>query len=389
MKLSILTHERDTKRMQISDIFDQIKLLKDQQSALEEELFQLDEEIERLEKGVAVISSAEQENVIKTEPVSMDQQVLSCDYLATQDAVRASADLQLNGGGGNNHAQRSGHSSLMGVNNRSSKQPTLEIVGCDPSANNDACKKVKMSTLDGFVVSKSKMDGNQPVVVPALSTNPYSRKRSVQHMEDTSNMVTSQSYSWSSDVVSLLKTVFKIQKFRENQEEVINCTMKGEDVFVIMRTGGGKSLTYQLPALLDRPRKVTFVVSPLLSLIEDQVNEMNRFMPNSATSFVSGIGREEHASRWRRVHDHNSGLTLVFVTPEKIASSNKLKSELEKLNERNRLARFVIDEAHCATQWGHDFVSCYYLFLFVLFRLNCFDIFMLSCRDQIIQSLVY
>jgi len=364
MQLSILTHERDTKRMQISDIFDQIKLLKDQQSALEEELFQLDEEIERLEKGVAVISSAEKENVIKTEPVSTDnQQVLSCDYLATQDAVRASADLQLNGGGGSNHAQRSSHSSLMGVNDRNSKQRTLEIVGCDPPTNNDASEKVKMSTLDGFVVSKSKMDGNQPVSVPALSTNLYSRKRSVQHMKDRSNMVPSQSYSWSPDVVSLLKSVFKIQKFRENQEEVINCTMKGEDVFVIMRTGGGKSLTYQLPALLDRPRKVTFVVSPLLSLIEDQVSEMNRFMPNSATSFVSGIGREEHASRWRRVHDHNSGLGLVFVTPEKIASSNKLKSELEKLNERNRLARFVIDEAHCATQWGHDFVSCTYLFI--------------------------
>ena len=121
-----------------------------------------------------------------------------------------------------------------------------------------------------------------------------------------------------------------------------------------MRTGGGKSLTYQIPSLLDQaignPPKITLVISPLLSLIEDQVDQMNNFVPNSATCFISGIGREEHASRWARVRDPHSGLALIFVTPEKIASNNKLRSELEKLNEQKRLGRFVIDEAHCATQ---------------------------------------
>lgn len=80
-------------------------------------------------------------------------------------------------------------------------------------------------------------------------------------------------FPWSAQVKSLLQNTFRIQQFREHQKEVINCTLSGQDVFVLMRTGGGKSLTYQLPALFEgrgrgQSGKVTFVVSPLLSLIK-------------------------------------------------------------------------------------------------------------------------
>jgi ATP-dependent DNA helicase Q1 len=82
---------------------------------------------------------------------------------------------------------------------------------------------------------------------------------------------------------------------------------------------------------------------------------MNQFVPNSCVSFTSGIGAAQHTDNWNRVRDVNGGVTMILVTPEKVFKSNKLKAELQKLKEQNRLGRFVIDECHCACQWGHDF----------------------------------
>jgi ATP-dependent DNA helicase Q1 len=82
---------------------------------------------------------------------------------------------------------------------------------------------------------------------------------------------------------------------------------------------------------------------------------MNQFIPHSCVSFTSGIGAAQHTANWNRVRDVRGGVTMILVTPEKVFKSNKLKAELQKLEEQNRLGRFVIDECHCACQWGHDF----------------------------------
>ncbi len=158
-----------------------------------------------------------------------------------------------------------------------------------------------------------------------------------------------QHYPWSERMMYHLRHTFRIEKFRGHQEEIINVTMQGQDAFVVMRTGGGKSLTYQLPAIIEsesRSRKVTVVISPLISLIRDQEEQMNQLIPGSAVSFTSNMagGTSEHARRWGLVRDINAGVALLFVTPEKVGKSTKLKGEMEKLHNQGRLGRFVVDE---------------------------------------------
>jgi len=189
-----------------------------------------------------------------------------------------------------------------------------------------------------------------------MAQRPTKEDRNAAYMKQ----LATDNFPWSKEMMSCLRNVFKIKSFRDHQKEIINCTMSGDDVFVIMRTGGGKSLTYQLPALLEgrgQQRKITVVISPLLSLIRDQEDQMNGFAPGSAFSFTSGMagGTSEHHRRWGLVRDRDSGVVIIFVTPEKVHKSNKLKNELQKLHEQNRLGRIVIDECHCACQWGHDF----------------------------------
>lgn len=165
-------------------------------------------------------------------------------------------------------------------------------------------------------------------------------------------------HRWSNDVKAVLKDRFRLRGFRQNQLEAINATLGGKDVFVLMPTGGGKSLCYQLPSIITsgKTNGVTVVISPLLSLMEDQVEHLRKL--NIQAFMLNGECSAEARSQILnalREHQVEKFIQLLYVTPEMLSKSQAIINAFQSLHSRRKLARIVIDEAHCVSQWGHDF----------------------------------